>query len=163
MRNEYKITKQEMMSWAKEWHLQGVTNIVLFIIWCLSGIIGFGALVKMVFFGGHWIICFVFLLSWLVFLLFSPCFVLPKKYQVSTDAYGVTEWIRSTEFTDDEIIISDHTRFVKLKYEDIKRVVEKNNIVILFFKKNLAFRFYKDTFVEGSWEACKSKIDAMRN
>jgi len=40
MKNEYKITKDLMKSWAKEYHLHGRANIVTFAIWCVFGMIG---------------------------------------------------------------------------------------------------------------------------
>ena len=41
-------------------------------------------------------------------------------------------------------------------------IKEKNNGVIIFLNHNTAIRLYKDAFVEGSWEECKEKINAMR-
>ena len=40
MINEYKITKQLMLSWAKEWYFIGKKSIFNFVILCLNGLIG---------------------------------------------------------------------------------------------------------------------------
>ena len=62
---------------------------------------------------------------------------------------------------DDEIILTDHTSVSKLKYSNIEKIKEKNNVVMIFMNHNMALRLYKDAFVEGSWEECKKKINDM--
>ena len=161
MKNQYKITKKEMLSWIKEWRLQGVSNIILFALWCISGAIGFGALFAITFLDVHWIFCFLFLLCLLLFVLYAPLFVLLNRYHRLSKAYGKNEWVRTTNFADDEIIVVDHTSITKFRYENIKKIKEKNTVIIIFFNNRLAIRLYKDTFIEGSWEECKQKINSM--
>lgn len=164
MKNEYKINKKEMMSWAKEYHLQGAANIILFILWSIVGVCGLALLVLLTLSGGKWIRWFlaIWLLVLAVFkLFFSRFLVLSNRYKLFAKTYGVSEWIRTTEFADDVIILTDHTSVTKLLYENIKKIKEKNNVVMIFFNNNLAVRLYTDAFVEGSWEACKAKIDSM--
>jgi len=164
MKNEYKITKKEMMSWTKEYHLQGAANIILFILWCVVGVIGLGMMILLLSVGGDWInfyFAILFLLLAVFKLLFSRFFALSNRYKLLSKTYGVSEWIRSTEFTDVEIILSDHTSVTRFKYENIKKIKEKNNVIMIFFNNNLALRLYKDAFVEGSWEECKEKINSM--
>jgi hypothetical protein len=74
----------------------------------------------------------------------------------------VTEWIRTTEFKDDEIVLTDYNSVCKLRYENIKRISENGNHVIIYFNDNLSARLYKDAFVDGIWEECKAKINALR-
>ena len=165
MKNEYKITKKEMMSWAKEYHLQGAANIILFILWCVVGAIGLGLIILLSLVGGDWLNWYlaVFFLVLSVFkLVFSRFVVYSNRYKLLSKTYGVTEWIRSAEFTDDEIILSDHTSVTRFRYGNIKKIKEKNNVIMIFFNNNLAVRLYKDAFVEGSWEECKEKINDMR-
>ena len=88
-------------------------------------------------------------------------FVWSKRYKLYSTTYGVSEWIRTTEFLDDEIILTDHTSVSKLKYSNINTIKEKSNVVMIFMNNNMALRLYKDAFVEGSWEECKEKINAM--
>ena len=47
-----------------------------------------------------------------------------------------------------------------MKYENIKKIKVKNNVVMIFLNNNLAIRLYKDAFVEGSWDECKKMIDS---
>ncbi len=161
MKNQYKITKKEMLSWIKEWRLQGATNIIWFVLWCISGATGFGSLFAMLFFDAHWIFCFLCLLGLLLCCLYAPFFVLSNRYQMLSKAYGESEWLRIIDFTEDEIIFVEHTSVRKFGYKSIKEIKEKNKIIIIFFSNNLALRLYKDTFVEGSWEECKEKINSM--
>ena len=78
--------------------------------------------------------------------------------------YGVAEWLRTTEFTDDEIILTDYNSVSKFQYNNIKAIVEKSNLVFIIFNGSFAIRLYKDAFVEGSsWEDCKEKINSIKN
>ena len=95
------------------------------------------------------------------YLFLARFFVWSKRYKLYSTTYGVSEWIRTTEFLDDEIILTDHTSVSKLKYSNIKTIKEKGNVVMIFMNNNMALRLYKDAFVEGSWEECKEKINAM--
>ncbi len=161
MKNEYKITKKEMISWAKEYHLHGAANIILFVLWCVVGLIGLGTIILLSLVGGYWINWYlsILFLSLSVFKLFFSRFVVwSKRYKLYSTTYGVSEWMRTTEFLDDEIILTDHTSVSKLKYSNIEKIKEKNNVVMIFMNNNLALRLYKDAFVEGSWEECKKKL-----
>lgn len=165
MKNEYKITKQEMMSWAKEYHLQGTANIILFVLWSVVGLCGIAMIVLYSIAGAdlidwYWSGLFIFLSVFKLY--FSRFVVMSKRYKLYSTTYGVSEWMRSVEFSDDEIIITDHTSVSKLKYSNIKKIKEKNNVVMIFMNNNTALRLYKDAFVEGSWEECKEKIDSIK-
>ncbi len=164
MKNEYKITKELMMSWAKEYHLFGAANIILFVLWCIVGLIGLGMLILLISIGGewvHWYLSILFLALSVFKLVFSRFFAVSNRYKLLSKTYGVSEWTRTTEFADDEIIITDHTSVTRFKYDNIKKIKDKNNVVMIFFNNNLAIRLYKDAFVEGSWEECKEKIDSI--
>ena len=108
MRNEYKITKNEMMSWAKEYHLVGKVNIVLFILWCVVGIIGLGEIILLSFVGGDWFDWYISILflSLAVFkLFFSRFLAISQRYKLFSKTYGVSEWIRATEFTKKSVFV----------------------------------------------------------
>ncbi len=160
MKNEYKITKDLMKSWAKEYHLHGRANIVTFAIWCVFGMIGILGLAFSTALNvwlGIYIYSLIVILA--VFKLFIARFVVwSKRYKLYSTIYGVTEWLRTTEFLDDEIVLTDHTSVTKLKYSNIEKIKEKDNVVMIFLNHNMALRLYKDAFVEGSWEDCKKII-----
>ena len=114
-----------MMSWAKEYHLQGAANIILFVLWCVVGIIGLGLIILFSVIGGEWInwylsILFLFLSVFKLF--FSRFVVWSKRYKLYSTTYGVNEWMRTTEFLEDEIVLTDHTSVSKLKYTNIKKI-----------------------------------------
>ena len=163
MKNEYKITKALMNSWAKEYHLNGALNITVFILWCIVGVIGIGLIVLYSFIGADWVnwyIAVLFSVLSVYKLFFSRFVLISRNYKLLSRTYGVTEWIRSVEFTDDEIILCDHTSVTRFKYANIKKIKENNNVVIIFFNHGLAARLYKDAFVVGTWEECKGKIES---
>ena len=158
MKNEYKITKDLIKSWAKEYHIHGAANIFLFILWCIVGVIGFFGLIFSVAMSLDWKIIYLYALMLIIaiFKLFIQRFIVwSKRYKLYSTTYGVTEWMRTTEFLDDEIVLTDHTSVTKFKYSNIQRIKEKGNVVMIFMNNNMALRLYKDAFVEGSWEECK--------
>ena len=162
MKNQYKITKDLMKTWAKEYHLHGAANVILFIIWCVLGIIGIAGLIFSITL--HSVAIYIYALLTIIafFKLFlARFFAWSKRYKLYSNTYGVSEWIRTTEFLDDEIILTDHTSVSKLKYSNIEKIKEKNNVVMIFMNNNLALMLDKDAFVEGSWEECKQKINSM--
>ena len=152
------------MSWAKEYHLQGTSNIILFLLWCVVGVSALAMIILLSLLGGDWLdwyLAILFLALSVFKLFFSRFLVYANRYKLLSKTYGVTEWIRSTEFGDEEITLCDHTSVTKFKYNNIKKIKEKNNVVMIFLNHNMALRIYKDAFVEGSWEECKEKINSM--
>ena len=161
MKNEYKITKDLIKSWAKEYNLHGAANIFLFVIWCVVGVIGISGLIFSILLHIDWLVVYLYALILViaVFKLFIQRFIVwPKRYQLFSTTYGVTEWMRTMEFSDDEIVLTDHTSVSKFQYDNIQKIKEKNNVVMIFMNNNLALRLYKDAFVEGSWEECKKML-----
>ena len=72
--------------------------------------------------------------------------------------FGVTEWTRVIEFGEDEIVLTEHNAITKLRYENIKKIKEKDNTVLIFFNDNLDVRLYKDAFVNCTWDDCKAYL-----
>jgi hypothetical protein len=158
MKNKYKITKDLIKSWAKEYHIHGAVNIFLFILWCVVGVMGLLGLTFSIAMSLDWKIIYLYALMLIIaiFKLFIQRFIVwSKRYKLYSTTYGVTEWMRTTEFSDDEIVLTDHTSVTKFKYSNIQRIKEKGNVVMIFMNNNMALRLYKDAFVEGSWEECK--------
>lgn len=81
-----------------------------------------------------------------------------RRYNIFSKTYGVSEWIRTTEFTDNEIIVTDHNSINKFRYANVNKIKEKNNLVIIFLDSNLVIRIYKNAFVEGSWDECAKML-----
>ena len=158
MKNEYKITKDLIKSWAKEYHLHGAANIFLFTLYCVAGVLGFSGLIFSIAMSLDWKIIYLYALMLIlaIFKLFIQRFIVwSNRYKLYSTTYGVTEWMRTTEFLDDEIVLTDHTSVTKFKYSNIQRIKEKGNVVMIFMNNNMALRLYKEAFLEGSWEECK--------
>ena len=165
MKNEFQITKKLIMSWAKGYYLRGAIQIILLVLWSVVGLIGGALLALRIIIGGDFLDYYLpalFLLVSIFQLLFSKRIFYANQYKTLSNLYGVSEWKRTIEFTDDEIVFLDHTSVTKLPYHNIQKIKEKNNMVTICFKNNLAVRLYKDTFTEGTWEECKEKINTMR-
>ena len=165
MKNEHKITKELMMSWTKEYFLFRARDIILAILWSIVGLCGFIPLMALVLVGGDlidWILSIVLIIL-AAYKLFIGRFVyISKRYKMFAKTYGVDEWLRTIEFLEDEILLTDHTTVNKLQYRNIKKVIEKGNVVLVLMNDNIAFRLYKDAFVEGSWEECKELLNSKR-
>ena len=131
MKNEYKITKQLMMSWAKEYHLQGARSIFNFVLWCILGACGLIILILNIVFEGEdwvdWYLAVLFLIASVFQLFFSRFVFWSNRYKLLSKTYGVTEWIRTTEFTDEEIVLSDYNSVTKFRYDNIKKIKEESN------------------------------------
>ena len=137
MKNEYKITKDLIKSWAKEYHIYGAANVFLFVFWCVVGVVGILGMIVFIMLQADWgVICiYAMMLVIAIFKLFIRRFIVwSKRYKLYSTTYGVTEWMRTTEFLDDEIVMMDHTTVSKFKYSNIQKIKEKNNVVIIFFK-----------------------------
>ena len=161
MKNEYKISKDLFKSWAKEYHIHGAANIFLFILWCVVGVAGIAGTAFSIALHIDLTVVYLYALMLLIaiFKLFIQRFIIwSKRYKLYSTTYGVTEWVRTTEFLDDEIVLTDHTSVSKFKYSNIQKIKEKNNVVMIFMNNNMALRLYKDSFVEGSWDECKQMI-----
>ena len=161
MKNEYKITKDLIKSWAKEYQIHGAADIFFFILWCVAGIIGLLGLLFSIKLHTDWLVVYLYTLMLIiaVFKLFIQRFIIwSKRYKLYASTYGVAEWMRTIEFLDDEIVVTDHTSISKFKYSNVKKIKEKKNVIMIFMNHNLALRLYQDAFVEGSWEECKKII-----
>ena len=87
-----------------------------------------------------WYLAVLFLALAVFKLFFSRFLVWSKRYKLYSTTYGVTEWMRTTVFEEDEIIVTDHTSVSVLKYSNIKKIKEKNNIVMIFANNNIDLR-----------------------
>jgi len=164
MKNEYKVTRDLMISWGKKQNLEGLANILVYVLWWVVLVCGASIFIIFLIDGGDWyswLISILFLVLSIFKLFFSRSVLFANRYKTLSRMYGVEEWIRTTEFADDEIILTDHTSVTKLKYEKITKIKDKDNDVVIFFGNNLALRIYKDAFVDGSWQECKEKIASM--
>ena len=159
MKNEYIVTKKLMLSWAREYHLRGAANVILFALWCLVGVLGVALLGMLLVKGGpwtQWYLSILFVVLTVYKLVFSRFVVLANRYKVLSRTYGVAEWIRSVEFGEDAMHLTDHNSQTTLQYANLQAIREKGNVVLLLMNHNMGVRLYKDAFVQGSWEECRA-------
>ena len=163
MKNEYKVTRETILSEAKGYHFRSPLRIFFFAFWCLAGVF-WGAMSALLFVLGSWIyggIGVLVLLLCIYKLFISPARYFQNKYRALAAQHRVPEWTRTFVFGEEEILLTDHKATIKIKYTDIKRVKEKGNTVLLILGGNLLMRIYKDAFTEGTWEECKEKLASI--
>ena len=161
MKNQYKVTKERMMEWAKEFHLPNAVSVVTFSLWCLVGLIGVALLVMHSLFGAEaqqWFVALLFLGLAVFKVFFSRFTVMANRYKVFAKTYGVSEWLRTVELTDEEIIITEHTTVVHARYANIKKIKEKGDNVCIIMNDAMGIRLYKSAFTEGDWPSCQKLL-----
>ena len=161
MKNQYQITHQLVKAWAKEYHLHGKANILLFVLWfvvALMGLIGtvIGIAARLDFLDIYISVLMLLIASYK--LIFSRFVVWNNRYKMMVKTYGVPEWTRTIEFLEDEIVYTEHTTVIRYRYEQIERILKKGNVILLLCNNRSALRLYEDAFVEGSWAECQEKI-----
>lgn len=164
MKNEYKVNKKLMMSWAKKYYIQGTAGIILFVLEIFLLVLGLALLALLIAFGGdflRWYCAFLFLFISVFKLFFARFIAMSRRHKVLSLLYGVSEWTRTIEFGEDEITITDHNSTSKVQYSLIKKIKDskkKNEIEILSHSSIGGLKLYKDAFVEGSWEECRELL-----
>lgn len=158
MKNEFTVNKQKMLSWVKRYSFEGKRNKLLFAMYLLMICLG----VRLLSFGD---LLYGVIGAMAIFLgvyrLFIYRFVfMSNQYKFFAKTYGLDEWQRSIEFTDNDIVITDNTTVSHFRYENMKKIVEVDNTVRLVMNNNTVLLFYKDTFVVGNWQECKSMLES---
>ncbi len=173
MKNEFKITKDLLMSWAKGYHFNSTRSIIRFIIafclfiwctvWCIEVYYFFGY--HIIFMPDYLMVAifysFIALLS-LYIIFIRPSVYYKRTYKAYSKLYDVPEWMRTIEFTDTEIIVTDHTSVYRYLNNHIKGFKERKDHVIIKLRQGIGIRIYKNAFVEGTWEDCKKLISEKR-
>ena len=163
MKNEFTVTKRLMLSWAKKYYFEGVANKILFALNLILGIIGIELLIIFLPDGGDKIVLAIGFAAVIVSVYklgFERFVFMLRRYNLLAKTYGVGTWQRAIEFTDDDIVLSDHTSISRFRYQNIRKIINEPDTVILVFNGNAALRFYKNAFVEGNFEDCMAKIQS---
>ena len=162
IKNEYKITRDLIKRWSREDRFGTTFGIAMLSLYVFTGLIGIAMVCLLLAFGGDaidWYLGFFLVLFPIFRLTYVPYSAWTNRYKMMAKMYGVSEWLRSAEFADDEIILSDHTSVTKIKYENIKAFKEKGNEVKIMLNDRLLIILYKDAFVSGSWDECRALIE----
>ena len=81
------------------------------------------------------------------------------NYKNLVKTYGHENWTRTVEFLDDKICLSEGNIVMDLSYSNISKIIEKENVITIFFNNKTLVRVYKNAVVEGSWEQCKELLE----
>lgn len=163
MKNEYKVNKALVMSWAKEYVLVGAKSYISLVILSLVLLCGVLMIVLLSFIDApwyYWAIAIVYLSIAVYKLFFAHWVLFAKRYKTYARSYGMSEWTRTIELFEQEIVMNDATSRSVIRYENIRKIVEKGNTVILLLNDGMGLRLYKDAFVEGDWESCHQLLKA---
>jgi len=161
LKNEYKITKRLVQSWTREWIVSGVSDVILTVLWALVGLMGIFMIVILSLHGGDWLnwyLAVLFVLLSVFKLFFSRYITWMRRYGMMAKLYGTSEWLRTTEFNADAILLTEQGSTTAFRYESIKKIKEKKNVAFVIFQNGMGLRLYKDAFTEGSWESCKQLL-----
>ena len=164
MKNEYTVTKNMFISWAKIFYISKIRifyfSLALFLL--LDGLF----MVYITIHTGNDIFCWIISAAFILFALYSLFFsrtrLFIKEYKRLASSVGASEWIVTVEFNDDGITESLPNSTVKYSYGDLKRYIEKEDIVLIFLNDRTPTKIYKSAFVEGSWEECKAMLDTLK-
>ena len=85
------------------------------------------------------------------------------QYKRMSKIYGEENWTRTIEFGEDCISLSEGTISAKYQYKDIMSIREKGNKIWLTARNRTVLRLYKDAFVDGTWEECKSLLHERKD
>lgn len=167
MKNQYIVDKKLMMSFAKEYHMpRTVVDTIGFVLSCSLAAIGLVSVFCGIFFrvsnGLFW---YIGILSSAVaiYKFFIQRYVIwSGRYKLLSKTYGVSSWLRTIEFSDEEIVFTDHNSVSRHKYQNVLKIKEKGNAVLIYVNHGMAIRIYKDAFIEGSWDECKTLLETKR-
>lgn len=162
MKNEYRVTKELMQSWASEYPLYNVPLITIFAVGCAMAVLELNFLAIKLLHGftlSDVIACVGGIAISIYLLFFGQRTYWSRRYRSQAEEYEVEEWMRSIEFTEAEILYRNHTVTEHVAYESIRKVKEKGNVVILMLEGGSDIRLYKNTFTEGSWEECEALLE----
>lgn len=166
MKNQYTVNKDVVKSWTKEFIINGALDVVSIVLTAFVGLCGLFIITLNIIFGvDDWLNLYlgILFIAFSIYRLFFARFLIwNQRYKQMTKIYGVDEWQRTTEFLDDEILLSEHNATNKLQYKNIKRIKEYEDKVFIFFEGRAAIRLYKNAFIDCTWEDCKTFIESKR-
>ena len=163
MKNEYNVNKQEIISWSKGFRTRSSMGIMVICLYVITLLVSVALFVLLALFGGDmlmWAVAIVATALAVYKLFFSQYVFALSKYRILSTTYGVLEWMRSIEFNDEDITVTEHTSVTKLRYDNLKKIIDGDGIVFLIFNNNLSLCLYKDKFTEGNWQECKEMLEA---
>lgn len=157
MKNQFVVTEEMYRSWCIDSQFKG-RRLVFFIMWCVLFAIctGFVIVTKEPLFVVYTVFC--------AYQAFARVFVLSHvNYRRLAKNYNCENWVRTIEFLDDKLMLSEESFSMTFAYESIEKFTDKDNKICIYFNNKTAVRLYKDAFVTGDWENCKGFLESKIN
>ena len=161
IKNELKITKDLMLSWAKEYRLRG-RSIVVFVLWCVIAASCLAGAIIFPLLGGGWITSAVAALACLLSvykLFFERFYAMSRRYSLLSQKYGAKEWWQTVSFEEGGLHLTVSNQSATIPYSHVAQVKEEEESAFLFFQNKSSLRLYKNAFMEGSWEECRALLE----
>ncbi len=161
MKNQYKVTKKLLREWLTEnmykgfqlglnigWAALGIFSIFLMIFSCedTADYVLFGVIIA--------------LCVYMCWLRIFP--VTSVQYRRMAKIYGEENWVRTIDFGEDCITLSEGTISAAYAYKDIMSIREKGSRIWLTARNRTVLRLYKEAFIGGTWEECKALLISKR-
>ncbi len=157
MKNQYKVTKKLLRQWLTENMYKGF-QLGLNIGWAVLGVFSTGLLIfacesisDYVMFGAIIALC-----VYMVWLRIYP--ITSVQYRRMAKVYGEENWLRTYDFGEDCITLSEGTISARYSYSDIMSIREKGGRIWLTARNRTVLRLYEDAFIGGTWEDCKALL-----
>ncbi len=168
MKNEYKVTLDLFFSWVLEGKFKG-RRLKFFIMWCSFGVIylgiAFGLRALISYLGYNYTIIFLLFIVLSAFSFY--CAFLRDvirahgEYERSKKRYKPL-WIRSVEFGEENIFLTDGEITLTYGYLDVDSIVHTKKAVVLSLCDGTLIRLYHDKFVSSDSAACTAHIEKKK-
>ena len=157
MKNQYRVTKGRYLRWTMEGMFQKVKLILLGVfLLIIGGLIYFGLKDEI-----NPILLLIAAICLYTVFLKSPLATL-KRFKAMQRKYGEKSWLRTVEFTEEGIRLSEGDVELVLDYAEITDIWEKPDRILLVLEGRTVIRLYRDSFVDTDWETCKAYIEQMQ-
>ncbi len=151
-----------MLSFGKFLDLRGA-GLVLVIFWTAVSVLSLIGLIVFSVNESDWVtiyISVIFLLLGIYKLFFERYVTLLRRYRLFCRMYGASEWLRTVSFLMEDVVIEEGQRTERYPYSAIKCYREKGDAIHLCFSHRAGLLIYRDAFAEGSWEECRTHLEA---
>lgn len=148
---EYTVDRKKILSWAKSRRLS-TPELVMTVFWCVFAAFVF---VYTLFSGMYFL--FVIALYCLYHGLGRRWLLLSRRSQALEKQFGQT-WTRRYTLREEDILLEESIVSIRTAYDDILRMEEKEDCLLLWLKDNSCFRLFDESFLLGTPEECREYL-----
>ena len=157
MKNEYLVTKKLYMSWVTGSRFTPPQLWFTFFWGALAILFTICA----VFYDSLRLYFIFYTLLCLYMAFFRRMLTALVQFRALARSYGLKgekTWTRTIEFKEEEIVLSDGVCTIRFQYDNLDKIEEKDDRIVLRFKNKMNIRMFRSTFVEGDWLSCKEML-----